>query len=95
MPFLAKLTSVGDDLCEQIKLGSTYEMTRDVGSISNLGGGGARHFEGTFFLKKKGPFSRNKKGTSLSNAKSWGGARAPSAPGSYVYAYDHVFLALS
>ena len=27
-------------------------------------GGGARHFEGTFFLKKNGAFSKHKKGTS-------------------------------
>ena len=49
---------------------------RDVGSISSSG---ARQFEGTFFPKRKGPFSKNKKGTSLSIAKSWG-APAHSAP---------------
>ena len=53
---------------------------RDVGSISNLG---ARHFEGTFFVKKRGHFLKMK------NAFLWllqnlAGARAPSAPGSYV-----------
>ena len=32
---------------------------RDVGSISNLG---VTHFEGTFFLKKMGAFSKNEKG---------------------------------
>ena len=41
---------------------------RDVGSISSLRG--ARHFEGTFFLKKKGIFSKGGKGTSLFIAKS-------------------------
>ena len=46
--------------------------------------GGARNFEGTLFLKRRGALSRNKKGTSLFIAKSWG-ARAPSAPGSYIY----------
>ena len=60
----------------------TSSLSRDVGSISNLG---ARHFEGTSFLKKKEAFSKNKKGTSFFFAKSWGhvpilGARAPSAP---------------
>ena len=49
---------------------------RDVGSISNLGG---TTLQGHFFLKKKGAFSTNKKGTSLFVAKSWG-AHAPSAP---------------
>ena len=57
-------------------------LIRDVGSISNLGG--ARHFEGTFFLKNKGASSKHEKGTSLFIEKSWG-ARVPSAPpGSYV-----------
>ena len=51
-------------------------MLREVGSISNLG---ARHFAGTFFLKKKGACSKHEKGTSLFIEKSWG-ARAPSAP---------------
>ena len=46
--------------------------------------GGARHFEGTFFFRKRGHFLKIKMGTSLFIAKSWG-ARAPSAPGSYVY----------
>ena len=59
--------------------------SRDVGSISNLGGMTLR---GHFFLKKKGAFSENKKGTSLFIAKSWG--HMPPVPpvpppGSYVY----------
>ena len=45
-------------------------MARDVGSISNPGGTTLR---GHFFLKKKGAFSRSKKGISLSIAKSWKG----------------------
>ena len=32
---------------------------RDVGSISNLGG--APHFKGTSYLKKKGAFPKNKR----------------------------------
>ena len=39
---------------------------------------GARHFEGTFVLKKKGAFSKNKKGISLFIAKSWG--HVPTVP---------------
>ena len=50
--------------------------SRDEGSISNLEG--ARHFKGTFSLRKKG-LSKNKKGTSLFIAKPWG-THAPSAP---------------
>ena len=42
-------------------------------------GGGAWHFEGTFFLKKKGACPKHEKGTSLFIEKSWG-ALAPSAP---------------
>ena len=41
--------------------------------------GGGATLRGHFFLKKKGAFSENKKGTSLFIAKSWG-ACAPSAP---------------
>ena len=41
--------------------------------------GGARHFEGTFFLKKKAACSKHEKSTSLFIKKSWG-ARATSAP---------------
>ena len=45
----------------------------NVGSISNLNVR-ARHFKkGPFFLKKKGAFSKNKKGTSMFIAKSSGG----------------------
>ena len=56
--------------------------------ISEIRGGGeARHFKRTFFLKKKGAFYRNKNGTSLFIAKSSGGgeACAPVPLGSYVY----------
>ena len=35
---------------------------RDVGSISNFGGGGI-HFEGAFSFKKQGAFPKNKEGT--------------------------------
>ena len=51
--------------------------SRDVGSISNLG---ARYFEGTFFLKKKGARSKHAKGTSLFIEKSWGGTCHQCAP---------------
>ena len=63
---------------------STYRFW-DARSIEDLGGG-ARHFERTFSLKRKGAFSKNKKGTSLFIAKSWG-AHPASTPhlGSYVY----------
>ena len=40
--------------------------------------GGARHFEGTFFLRKKA-LSKNEKGTSLFIAKSWKGT-CPQCP---------------
>ena len=49
---------------------------RDIGSISNLGGHDAPR---ALFSLEKGTFSKNKKGTSLFIAKSWG-VRAPSAP---------------
>ena len=52
-------------------------LLRDVGSISDLGGGTT--LRDHFFLKKKGAFSRNKKGTSLSIAKSSGGT-CPQCP---------------
>ena len=47
-------------------------------------GGGAQHFEGAVFLKKKGAFSENKRAL-LCLLQNLGGARAPSAPGRYVY----------
>ena len=50
-------------------------LKRDVGSISNLG---ARHFR-VLFLKQKGVFSKNEKGTPSFIAKFWG-AHASSAP---------------
>ena len=37
-----------------------------------------RRFEGTFYFKKKGPFSKNKKGTPLFIAKS--GGHVPPVP---------------
>ena len=47
---------------------------------------GAQHFEGTFFLKKKGACSKHEKGNSLFIEKSWGGT-CPQCPlGSYVSA---------
>ena len=56
----------------------------------------ARHFEGTFSLRKRGHFLKTKKGTSLFLAKSWG--HVPIVPpGSYVYVmhpqwkYAHYF----
>ena len=52
----------------QFALPNIVGITRDVGRISNLE---ARHFEGTFFLKKNGAFSKDKKGTSLLIAKPW------------------------
>ena len=60
---------------------STY-LNRDVGSISNLG---VTTLRGHSFLKKKRAFSKNKKGTSLFIAKSWGRALTPVPSGSYVY----------
>ena len=59
-------------------------IARDVGSISNLGGHDASR---ALVPLEKGALSRNKKGSSLFIAKSWG-AHAPSAPGSYVYVYS-------
>ena len=44
-----------------------FPFLRDVGSNSNLG---APRFKCTIFLKKKGAFSKNKKGTYLFIAKS-------------------------
>ena len=44
-------------------------MSRDVGSVSNLEGHDTSR---ALLLKKKGVFSKNKKGTSLFIAKSWG-----------------------
>ena len=55
---------------------------RDVGSISNLGG---TVFRGHVFLKKKGAFSKNGKGTSLFIPKSLGHVRpVPPIPTSMV-----------
>ena len=45
--------------------------------------GGARHFEGMFFLKKKGASSKHEKGPSLFIEKSWGYV-PPVPPGSYI-----------
>ena len=44
---------------------------REVKSISNLG---ARHFEGTFFLKRKGAFPKNEEGTSFCLLQHFGGS---------------------
>ena len=48
--------------------------------------GGGHDTSRALFLKKKGAFSKNEKGTSLFIAKSWGGGHMPPvSPGSYVY----------
>ena len=54
---------------------------RDIGSISNLW---EHETLRALFLKKQGAFSKNKKGTSLFTAKSWG-HMPPVPPVSYVY----------
>ena len=56
-------------------------LVRDVGSISNLEGHGTSR---ALFLKKKGAISKDKRAL-LCLLQNLGGARAPSAPGSYVY----------
>ena len=48
-------------------------MADTQGRRKHLKLGGAQHFEGTFFLKKKGACSKHEKGTSLFIEKSWGG----------------------
>ena len=63
-------------------------LAREVGSISNLGRGDDA--SRAIFLDKKEAFSKNKKDTSLFTAKSWGGARDPSAP---QLLYEKSFLA--
>ena len=40
-------------------------MQNDLWGIESTSNLGVQHFEGTIFLKKKGAFSKNKKGTSL------------------------------
>ena len=51
------------------------------GSAPELGGGGGTTLKGHFFLKKKGAFSQNRKGTSLFIAKSGGMCpQCPSVP---------------
>ena len=52
--------------------------------------GGALHFKGTFFIRKRGHFLKIKKGTSLFIAKSWG-AHAPSAP-RFLCLWGHVSI---
>ena len=69
---------------------TNFSLARDVGSISNLG---ARNFEGTLFLKAKGAFPENKKGTSLFIAKSWGDVPpVPPVPTSMSLALNSRFL---
>ena len=59
---------------------------------------GERHIEGTFFLKKKGEFSKNKKGISLFSAKSWRGHVPPPVPpvptflNTYIHIYIHMYV---
>ena len=68
VPHMAK--SLGS--CQKISgiaLAPFNQASRDVGSISNLGG---TTLLGHLFLKKKGALSKSKKGTSLFTAKSWG-----------------------
>ena len=48
--------------------------------------GGARHFEGTFFLRERGHFLKTKRAI-LCLLQNLGGARASSAPGSCIYAW--------
>ena len=61
---------------------------RDVGSISNLEG---HDNSRAFFLKKKGPLSKNNKGTSLL-LQTLGGHVPPMPPGSYVYVTVQMYL---
>ena len=62
------------------------------GRRKHLNLGGARLLKGTFFLKKKGAFSKNEKATSLFIAKSW--MVPPVPPGSYVYGWCGTFFML-
>ena len=57
----------------------SHIVTGKQGCRKHLEFGGARHFEGTFFLKKKGACSKHEKGTSLFIEKSWEGA-CPQCP---------------
>ena len=59
------------------------KIMRAQGPRKHLKLGGAQHFEGTFFFRKRGHFLKIKWAflCLLQNL----GARAPSAPGSYVY----------
>ena len=51
---------------------------------------GGMTLQGNFFPKEKGPFSKNKKGTSLLIAKL--GGCAPSAPCSKILSYSNILI---
>ena len=73
------------------ELKDPFTLTLRQGRRKHLKLGGTRHFEGTFFLKKKGACSKCEKGTSLFKAKSWGHV-PPVPPGSYVSELVHNLL---
>ena len=71
---------------------SSISYQRNQGRrISNLGGHDTSR---ALFLKRKGAFSKNEKGTSLFIAKSWG-AHAPSAPPPGYYVYERKVCAIA
>ena len=68
---------------------TSYGLKSEQGRRKHLKLGGARLFKASFFLEK-GALSKNKKGTSLFIAKSWGHVPPvpPVPPDSYFYASE-------